>query len=418
MPENELYHHGISGMRWGFRRFQNEDGSLTPEGELRYNQGKERAARAKATEAYKTKKYKQKLALKTSKQRIKAAAKEAKYLKEQQEKVSKKTAEIAKRKSASEMTDEELKNEVNRLGMELDYNLKKYKSEKGITVFDKINAAADTTIGNAVLNLGVDVARNAANRTINNFVDSKFDLEKVARIGEINARTNNNKRLNEANVFKNESEGKKHLAEAQKHLQEAKNSRAKTVSEINDSRKKNAEDLRSTKALNAEAETKAHQTTLTTKAKEKLARKEAKQEHEEKYGTGVTSYAAQQRQKIADQQREAELAKARTQTTKNSLLSMTKGQRDTAAFTREQERLDKDQQMKQKGSEAASNAFVNAISSGNYSSAKAIQDYAKDMFTYEVKTSPADVSTGSNATKLILDSSDVNKEWRDYINGK
>lgn len=32
----ELYHHGILGQKWGVRRFQNEDGSLTPEGKKRY----------------------------------------------------------------------------------------------------------------------------------------------------------------------------------------------------------------------------------------------------------------------------------------------------------------------------------------------------------------------------------------------
>jgi hypothetical protein len=32
----ELYHHGILGMHWGIRRFQNEDGSLTPAGQKRY----------------------------------------------------------------------------------------------------------------------------------------------------------------------------------------------------------------------------------------------------------------------------------------------------------------------------------------------------------------------------------------------
>lgn len=32
----ELYHHGIKNQKWGIRRFQNEDGSLTPEGRKRY----------------------------------------------------------------------------------------------------------------------------------------------------------------------------------------------------------------------------------------------------------------------------------------------------------------------------------------------------------------------------------------------
>ena len=32
----ELYHHGILGMHWGIRRFQNEDGSLTAAGKKRY----------------------------------------------------------------------------------------------------------------------------------------------------------------------------------------------------------------------------------------------------------------------------------------------------------------------------------------------------------------------------------------------
>lgn len=33
--ELELYHHGIKGQRWGVRRFQNKDGSLTPAGKQR-----------------------------------------------------------------------------------------------------------------------------------------------------------------------------------------------------------------------------------------------------------------------------------------------------------------------------------------------------------------------------------------------
>jgi len=32
-----IKHHGIKGQRWGIRRFQNEDGSLTSQGKKRYN---------------------------------------------------------------------------------------------------------------------------------------------------------------------------------------------------------------------------------------------------------------------------------------------------------------------------------------------------------------------------------------------
>lgn len=42
---NELYHHGILGQKWGIRRYQNADGSLTAKGIKRY---KARAEKYKA----------------------------------------------------------------------------------------------------------------------------------------------------------------------------------------------------------------------------------------------------------------------------------------------------------------------------------------------------------------------------------
>lgn len=45
LPEEDVCHHGIKGQKWGVRRYQNPDGSLTPEGYKRYAESNLRKAK-------------------------------------------------------------------------------------------------------------------------------------------------------------------------------------------------------------------------------------------------------------------------------------------------------------------------------------------------------------------------------------
>lgn len=48
---DELYHHGIKGQKWGVRRFQKEDGSLTAKGKQRYSDEDREAEKAARKQA-------------------------------------------------------------------------------------------------------------------------------------------------------------------------------------------------------------------------------------------------------------------------------------------------------------------------------------------------------------------------------
>lgn len=65
MNNKSLYHSGTKGMHWGIRRYQNEDGSLTPAGKIRYANARakkydDRAQMIKANADYRTNELKSK----------------------------------------------------------------------------------------------------------------------------------------------------------------------------------------------------------------------------------------------------------------------------------------------------------------------------------------------------------------------
>ena len=131
-----LYHHGVKGMKWGVRRYQNSDGSLTSAGKKRYA----RDAREKEFSNYdaSTGKY-----YKTSKKngRTDLEADSNRYVKEDLSRARKLTDEASgltrnlktandqsirnkskTRMDLSNMTDQELRNRINRELLERQYN--------------------------------------------------------------------------------------------------------------------------------------------------------------------------------------------------------------------------------------------------------------------------------------------------------
>ncbi len=116
---SDLQHHGIKGQKWGKRRFQNPDGSLTPAGVKRYRdevEGIERqlnGQRETTVNDYQN-------AIKKTKATGDAIDNIRKF-NDDAKRIKDPAMEKRIRKSTQEMTDKELQQRVQRLNMEDNY---------------------------------------------------------------------------------------------------------------------------------------------------------------------------------------------------------------------------------------------------------------------------------------------------------
>lgn len=158
MSNTELQHWGIKGMKWGVRRYQNKDGSLTPAGKKRYDSEVNELSEDKA------KKYKAnpdkwvRDDLNSSRRLVDETSGLTNKVKST---VDSSIRNQPKTKmDLSNMTDQQMRNEINRALLERQYNdmFAPQKSTRGREIASKVLETAGTVLGVTSSALGIAIA--------------------------------------------------------------------------------------------------------------------------------------------------------------------------------------------------------------------------------------------------------------------
>ena len=128
--ENELYHFGIKGMRWGVRRYQNPDGSLT-------NAGKKRLKKGQTSN-------------------------------EETDSSNKPSTKSSSTKTVKDMSDDELRQAINRLQLEQQYkNLSPKNVSKGKKFVDIV---INDVFKPAAIDMGKQVTKSLMTKGVNSLI--------------------------------------------------------------------------------------------------------------------------------------------------------------------------------------------------------------------------------------------------------
>ena len=172
--DGELYHWGIKGMKWGVRRYQNADGSLTAAGRKRYigSDGKLTKAGQKyyAKEAERLKNERKTL---NAQKRTEVKLSKLEEMRSENNALKKQSdttvVDANKKKSVKDMTDAELDAAINRARKEDTYRqLRPETSPKTQSFMDKL-------LKDAIVPATVDAGKKAITKLVDDMLKTKAD---------------------------------------------------------------------------------------------------------------------------------------------------------------------------------------------------------------------------------------------------